>query len=104
MKIYLIMLQLYTLPYIEHKQTHFFATGLFSPSLGFTRTGVHGKKNSWKMNRPRKPTTFVSSFLGHDNTGIFTMTYSSEHGKSLNIDWTFAVLPRVTKLRRTKAS
>ena len=51
------------------------------------------------MNRQRRSTTFVSSFLGPNNIAIFTMTCYSEHGKRLNIDWTFAVLPRVTTLR-----
>lgn len=66
-------------------------------------TDVYGKEISCKMNRPRRPTTFVS-FLGHNNIGIFTMTCNSEHGKSLNIDWTFAVLPKGTTLGCIKAS
>lgn len=59
---------------------------LRTPSYGVMSRALLPKMMTWRSASP------MWSWL-------FVLTCSSEHGKSLDLDWTLSVLPRVTTLR-----
>ena len=110
------MLQLYAVPQIE----------LLKPHITLQHDGatsVPGWEISGKMDRNKRPTRLAASFPGYytnerlhvvlrqehcsritsnrtdDLKKSVTDAITSEHGKSLNIDWTSSVLPRILTMR-----